>query len=143
MTSEILTVRGRTEPGYGICINSVEGWIVAINNGGPDSYPENITFFGAHPNTDETFILITGKACIATAPHDAPEEFSVQPMEQGVCYNIHRDTWHSVMMLPGGKVAICENRNPVGEFHTLSPEARARLQREAKAILKEYGIEHG
>ncbi|MCE5252395.1 hypothetical protein LLG96_19515 [bacterium] len=136
MSSDILTIKGRSETGYGICIDSAESWIVAINNGGPDSDPSNIAFFGAHPNTDETFILVTGKACIATAPHDNPAGFSVIPMETGVCYNVRRRTWHSVMMLPGSKVAICENRDPVGDRHTLGTEDRARLVKEAMAILK-------
>ena len=136
MSDEILTIKGRTDPGYGICIDSAESWIVALNNAGPDSDPGNITFFGAHPNTDETFVLVTGKACIATAPPDNPEGFTVMPMEQGVCYNVRRSTWHTVMMAPGAKVAICENRNPVGDRHDLSDDACARLEGEARAILE-------
>ena len=136
MTNDIMTIIGRTDPGYGICIDSAESWIVAVNNAGPDAAPENITFFGAHPNTDEVFILVTGKACIAVAPHDSPEEFTVTPMEQGVCYNVRRNTWHTVMMAPGGKVAICENRNPESGSHNLGDEAHARLVKEANALLK-------
>ena len=136
MTKEIMTITGKTTPGYGICVDSAESWIVAINNAGPDSAPENITFFGAHPNTDEVFILVTGKACIAVAPHDSPEEFTITGMEQGDCYNVRRNTWHTVMMAPGGKVAICENRNPESGRHDLSDEDRARLVREVNALLQ-------
>ena len=136
MQDEILTIEGRTEPGYGICIDSAESWIVALNNAGPDSDPGNVDFFGAHPNTDETFILVTGRACIATAPSENPEDFTVMAMEQGVCYNVRRNTWHTVMMAPGAKVAICENRDPIGDRHELSDEGRERLKREARAILE-------
>ena len=134
MTDTIMTVSGRTESGYGICIDSADSWIVAVNNAGPDSDPNNITFLGAHPNTDETFVLVDGKACIAVAPPGEPEGFTVSAMEKGVCYNVRRDTWHTVMMAAGGTVAICENRNPEGNRHDLSDEAKARLVKEAMAI---------
>ena len=133
--AEIITIRGRDDAGYGVCIDSAESWIVAINNAGPDSYPENAAFFGAHPDTDETFILIRGRACIATAPFDTPENFTVTAMEQGVCYNVRRSTWHTVLMAPGAKVVICENRNPGSERYDLSGEEKKRLERETKGLL--------
>lgn len=135
MVSEIMTIKGRTESGYGICIDSAESWIVAVNNAGPDSDPKNITFFGAHPNTDETFILVAGKACIAVAPQDVPEEFTVTEMELGACCNVRRNTWHTLMMAPGTKVAICENRNPESGRYDLTEEDRARLVREVSVLL--------
>ena len=108
MAEEILTVKGRDQAGYGICIDSAESWIVAVNNASPASDPKEVTFWGSHPNTDETFILIKGKACIATAPYEKPEDFTIITMEQGVCNNVHRKTWHSVLMAPESKVAIVE-----------------------------------
>jgi len=101
MAKDILTVGGRDQAGYEICIDSAESWIVAVNNAGQSSDPAEVTFLGSHPNTDEKFILIRGKACIATAPYDLPEDFTIVEMGQGVCYNVHRKTWHSVLMAPG------------------------------------------
>jgi ureidoglycolate hydrolase len=135
MHSDCIIIRGREESGYGVCIDSAESWIVAINNAGPSSHPNAVTFLGSHPNTDETFILVCGKGCLACAPHERPEEFTVIPMEQGVCYNVRRNTWHAVLMAPGGKAAICENRNPAAERHDLSDEGRKRLAREAGGLL--------
>ncbi len=135
MQSDILTIGGREEAGYGICIDSAESWIIAINNAGPASGPESVEFLGSHPNTDETFVLVRGKGCMAYAAHDHPENFTVIPMEQGICYNVRRNTWHSVMMSPGGKVIICENRDPRGERHDLTASARARLVAEAAPLL--------
>jgi hypothetical protein len=136
MPGKILTVKGNDQEGYGICIDSEENWIVAVNNASPASAYTEISFFGSHANTDETFILIRGKACIVTSPYDDPENFSIIPMEQGVCYNVHRKTWHSVLMTPGSKTAIVENRNPeTGKYH-LSGEVRTRLSREAEKLLK-------
>jgi len=136
MAEDILTVHSRDQAGYGICIDSAESWIVAVSNAGSSSDPEEVTFLGSHPNTDETFILIRGKACIATAPYYLPEDFTIIAMEQGACYNVHRKTWHSVLMAPGSKVAIVENRNPESEIHHLSVEARIRFTREAKTLLE-------
>ncbi len=130
-----MTIRGYDKAGYGICVNSAESWVVAINNAGPNSNPKQVKSLGAHPNTDETFILVKGSACIVTAPQNEPENFSVISMEHGVCYNVHRNTWHTVFMSPGAKVAICENRNPSTEQHILSEEARSRLEHEAMEIL--------
>ncbi len=135
--AEIITIRGRDEAGYGVCIDSAESWVVAVNNAGPESAPENAAFFGAHPNTDETFVIVMGRACIATAPFDTPENFTVIPMEQGVCYNVRRNTWHTVLMAPGAKVVICENRNPGSERYDLSGEEKKRLILEAEKLLKQ------
>jgi ureidoglycolate hydrolase len=140
MHSDSITVRGREESGYGVCIDSAESWIVAVNNAGPSSDPNGATFLGSHPNTDETFILVRGKGCLTYAPHELPEDFTVILMAQGVCYNVRRNTWHAVLMAPGAKVAICENRNPEGERHDLSDEGRKRLAREAGALLKKVRL---
>lgn len=136
MESDIITIRGSEESGYSVCIDSAESWIVAVNNAGPSSDPNAVTFLGSHPNTDETFILVCGKGCLAYAPHERPEDFSVVALEQGVCCNVRRNTWHAVLMRPGAKVAICENRNPAGERHNLSNEGKRRLAAEAGALLK-------
>lgn len=133
--STILHVQKNDRPGYEVCIDSAESWVVAVNNAGPASDPDEVTFFGRHDNTDETFILVTGKACIAVAPMDDPEGFSVLPMEPGACYNVKRNTWHTVLMAPGAKVAICENRNPASDRHQLSAEGLRRLASEAKNLL--------
>ena len=135
MNTDCVTIRGREESGYGVCIDSAEGWVVAVNNAGPASDPKEFIHFGRHPNTDETFVLVRGKGCIACAPADKPEDFTVIPLEQGTCYNIRRYVWHVILMAPGAKVIICENRNPGSEHHDLSPEARARLTAEAGAAL--------
>ncbi|MFA6471529.1 MAG: hypothetical protein WCU00_05745 [Candidatus Latescibacterota bacterium] len=136
MPEKIVTVKGRDQEGYGICIDSAESWIVAVNNAGPASDPQEVLFFGSHPNTDETFILIMGKACIAAAPYAEPENFTFFPLEQGVCINIHRKTWHSVLMTPGAKVAIIENRNPESEIFHLGGDTRIRFAREAEKLLR-------
>jgi len=136
MQDTIIDIAGRTEPGYGICIDSQESWIVAVNNAGPDSDPANATFFGAHPATDETFILVKGKGAIAVAPHETPEDFTVVGLEQGVCVNVKRNTWHVVLMAPEATVAICENRNPTSVRYTLSDDERRRLVAEAAPFLR-------
>ena len=135
MQSDSIVISGREENGYGVCIDSAEGWIVAINNAGPASDPAAAEFLGSHPNTDETFILVRGHACLAWAPRDRPEEFTVIPMEQGVCCNVRRNTWHAVFMARGAKVAICENRNPEGRRHDLSEAGKRRLAKEAGELL--------
>jgi hypothetical protein len=136
MQSDPIVVSGREESGYGVCIDSAERWIVAINNSGPLSDPNAAEFLGCHPDTDETFILVRGKSCLAWAPHDRPEDFTVLPMEQGVCCNVRRNTWHAVFMAMGAKVAICENRGPSTERHKLDDEGRKRLAAEAKRFLE-------
>ncbi|MHB9027675.1 MAG: hypothetical protein ACYC9O_02785 [Candidatus Latescibacterota bacterium] len=133
--SEILTVKKHDLGGYDICIDSAETWIVAINNASPTSDPDEVNFFGSHSNTDETFILVAGKACIAVAPYETPEAFTMMPMEQGACYNVRRKTWHTVLMSPGSKVVICENRNPASERYVLSAGGLQRLSSRAKELL--------
>jgi ureidoglycolate hydrolase len=135
MDASGITISRWDECGYGICIDSAESWIIAINNGGPSSAPEAVEFLGCHPNTDETFILVRGKGCLAYAPFECPEQFTVIPMEQGVCYNVRRNTWHTVLMTPGAKTAICENRDVRADRHTLSESGKRRLVKEAGALL--------
>ena len=134
--NDIVHVKKHDTPGYEVCIDSAESWVVAISNAGPASDPDVVNFFGRHSNTDETFILVQGKACLAVAPLDAPEQFTVLAMEQGACCNVRRNTWHTVLMSPGSKVAICENRAPASDRHQLSEEGLLRLVSEAKALLK-------
>ena len=133
--SDIVQVKKHDQDGYQVCVDSVESWIVAISNASPASDPDEVSFFGSHPNTDETFIPIKGNVCLAAAPRDAPEQFTVIAMERGACYNVKRNTWHTVLMSPGSKVAICENRAPASERYQLSPEGQRRLSSEAKALL--------
>jgi len=133
--SDIMTVKKHDMAGYAVCIDSAESWVVAVNNASATSDPDEVNFFGSHANTDETFILVTGKACIAVAPYETPEDFTMMPMEQGACYNVRRKTWHTVLMSPGSKVAICENRNPSSERYQLSAGGLQRLSSQAKSML--------
>lgn len=133
--SKILASGKNVLPGYAVCIDSAESWIVAVNNAGPASDPEQVTFLGSHPDTDETFILVAGTACLAAAPYETPEEFTIVPLERGACCNVRRKTWHSVLMSPGSTVAICENRDPGSERHELGAAALARLREQAKTAL--------
>ena len=102
---DFVQVMKHDQSGYRVCIDSAESWIVAISNAGPASDPDEVKFFGSHPNTDETFIPVKGKACLAAAAREEPEQFIVIAMERGVCYNVKRNTWHTLLMSPGSQVA--------------------------------------
>ena len=62
----------------------------------------SLTGMERHMETDETFVLLRGKAELYV-------EDAVFPMEQGVVYNVKKGEWHHIVVSPDAAVLVMEN----------------------------------
>jgi ureidoglycolate hydrolase len=87
-------------------------WRVALLNSSDMYLPVNVSYFDRHLLTDEVFILLSGSVGILTAGQDEkPKDTQCLWMEQNKVYNIKKNTWHTLYMLPGSQLAVIENNN--------------------------------
>lgn len=116
------------EPGYKPVIRSAGDWMAALLNGSDESWsvPEKLEM---HPETDELFALMSGKAHLVTGGcGETPGIVEVTPMEAGVLYNVKAGTWHWTPMTRDATFVIVEktgtNTDGTTRYETLSKEQR-------------------
>ena len=83
-----------------------EEWRVALANFGENFDRNRYTYLERHLETDEVFVLLSGKADLVIGL-----DRSETPMEQGKLYNVNKGTWHALLMSKDAKVLIVENHN--------------------------------
>ncbi|OHX64788.1 hypothetical protein NH26_22135 [Flammeovirga pacifica] len=95
-----------------------EGWQVAQLNFEEASLPENIKRLDIHYQTDEAFLLISGKAILVSAIINNDEiSYDMEEMKEGVTYNIPVNVWHTIALKEGAKVLIIEkDKTHLGDF---------------------------
>lgn len=104
-----LEILNHDEPGYKPLID-FSTWRVALLNSPSMYLPENVTYYDRHLETDEVFILLSGSVGILTAGQgEKPQDPHVCWMRDGNLYNVKKNTWHTLYMMPESKLAIIEN----------------------------------
>lgn len=99
------------DPGYKPQVD-FGSWRVALLNACTMYLPEHITYFDRHLETDEVFILLGGSCGILLGGQGKkPENTSCIWLCPGKIYNVPAGTWHTLFMMPGGKLAVIENRD--------------------------------
>jgi hypothetical protein len=101
-------IQGHTQPGYKPLIVSDGDWMAALMNGSPTSWavPEIIE---QHPDTDELFVLVSGRAYMIVAGNGKkPGKIRQYPMRRNVLYNVKARTWHINPMTPDATFIIVE-----------------------------------
>ncbi len=99
------------EPGYRPQID-YGSWRVALLNACTMYLPDHITYFDRHLETDEVFILLSGSSGILLGGQgEKPENVSCTWLSPGNIYNVPSNTWHTLFMMPGSKLAVVENCN--------------------------------
>ncbi len=95
-----------------------EEWQIAQLNYTEEQDIENINKIDIHFETDEAFVLLSGKAVLITAIlEDKKPTFSVKLMEYNTTYNIPKNVWHNIAMKTDCKVLIVEKSNThIGDF---------------------------
>ena len=91
--------------GYDPTMNYGE-WRVAIANFGEHFDEAQYKYLEAHRETDEVFVLVSGKASLVIG-----KEFSKIPLEMGRIYNVKRGAYHALLMERNAKVFIVENHS--------------------------------
>ena len=133
----LLEVREHNEPDYKPLID-FESWRVALMNHTSDLVPERINRMQKHSETDEVFVLLTGR-CILFLGGEGEIVTSVQAvdMQPYKLYNVKKGCWHSHTFSEDARVLIVENRNTVdanSPFAPLSAEQQADVVRLAKEL---------
>jgi hypothetical protein len=105
------------EPGYRPLVD-FGAWRVAILNGLDELLPENIPWFQRHDETDEVFVLLSGRCVLFAVEGEPPEGGPIDTsrlraidMEPGAVYTVKRGVYHSHALEPGSTVVIVENRD--------------------------------
>ena len=87
-----------------------ESWRVAVLKYCDELLPQNINKFQKHNETDEVFVLLSGKCVLYLGDgKDKVEEIYQQQMEPLKIYNIKKATWHSHTLSKDAVVLIVEN----------------------------------
>lgn len=93
-----------------------QSWRVALLNYTAEYLPERITRMQKHTETDEVFVLLTGRCILflGEGEDNLTKLYSVD-MELYKMYNVKKGVWHSHTFSEDAKVLIVENRDTVLE----------------------------
>ena len=135
---KLIEIKSSQEPGYHPLIN-FESWRVAVSNyGNKDDHP-HIDTMGIHDETDEVFVLLTGKCVLFVAQSLSPDALiEVHPMEPGIVYNVKKGVWHARALGPNASVLIVENSNTGKENSrtmALSPQQMTYIREQGTSFL--------
>ncbi len=85
-------------------------WRAAFLNEAPMYERQNIAYFDKHLETDEVFVLLSGRCQLLLAGRgDKPENTQSVWLEPLTMYNVKLGTWHTHVLTDGAKVAVFEN----------------------------------
>lgn len=133
----LIEIREYTGPDYKPLID-YQSWRVAIINYTSDLTPEKINRMQKHTETDEVFVLMTGRCILFLGEgNETVTNVHAVDMEPYKAYNIKRSVWHSHTFSEDARVLIVENRDTVVEnspFVGLSIEQQKEVVELTKKI---------
>ena len=98
----------------------------------------NIKTIDIHFKTDESFILLNGKAILITASlNNEKFIFQTELMKTETVYNIPVNTWHNIALFPNTCVMIVENKNSHLEEYEIKKLSKNEIKT-LKEELKKY-----
>ena len=132
MDNKLVEVKTYNEEGYRPLV-SYGTWRVAVLNYIDELLPANICTLERHTDTDEVFILASGKAMLVIGGCDK-EIASLSSLEIriGEINNVKKDVWHTVLLSQDAHIVIVENDNTCtenSEYFTLTPALKSDLLR--------------
>ena len=129
--NQLLSVTKYEGPGIGGTVEGREYTILILNHL-PRLDADKITDMQRHLETDESFILLQGKAVLFAAEgQEAPGKLQHYVMEPGVIYTVPRNIWHTQSMTPDARILLVENSGTVAENSPRCPiteEQRAQIR---------------
>ena len=115
LSESLIEVREYNGPDYQPLID-YQNWRVAIINYTSDLMPDKINRMQKHTETDEVFVLMTGRCILFVGDGEkAVTKVHAVDMEPYKAYNIKRGVWHSHTFSEDARVLIVENRDTVVE----------------------------
>jgi len=106
-------VSGFDAVGYAPIVD-FQAWRVAMLNYIDELEPQNIDNFQCHNDTDEVFVLLSGKCILFCAEVDNRQniiDISSWDMQPNKTYNIKRGVFHTHTLSQDAKVLIVENQD--------------------------------
>ena len=139
LSESLIEVREHNGPDYQPLVD-YQNWRVAIINYTPDLTPANIKRMQKHTETDEVFVLMTGKCILFVGEgQETVTQVHAADMEPYKAYNVKRGVWHSHTFSEDARVLIVENRDTVLEnspFVSLSESQCRQVVELAKTLWK-------
>jgi len=109
----LLEVREHDGPDYRPLIDH-QSWRVALMNYTPDLIPERINRMQKHTETDEVFVLLSGRCILFLGEGDETvTTVHAADMELFKLYNVKCGVWHSHTFSDDARVLIVEHRDTV------------------------------
>ena len=87
---------------------SFQSWRIAILNYTAELKPHQITYFEAHNETDEAFVLLEGKAIIYYLDNNDIKHIV---LEKNKVYNVKKDVYHTHVLSKDCKLLIIEEES--------------------------------
>jgi ureidoglycolate hydrolase len=108
---KLLEIRESVKNGYSPLVD-YGSWRVAVLNYSPELRPENIKTMQRHNETDEVFVLLSGRCILFVAGgEEAASDIYVQEMKPCQVYNVKKAVWHNHVLSEDARVLIVENRD--------------------------------
>ena len=101
----------------------------------PRLVPERVVTMQKHTESDETFVLLKGKAALFLADGQAkPENIIFIKLEKEKSFTVPLGIWHAPIMSEDAKIFLVENKNTVE-----SNSPRVGLTEEQIEMVRELG----
>ncbi len=130
MDETLIEVREYRGEGYRPLIDFGE-WRVAVLRYLDALQPDRIDSVERHLETDEVFVLLTGRGVLIAAGDAAQAgEVTSLVMETEKVYNVKRCVWHTILLSREACVLLVENRNTDeknSEYNNLSENQRKHI----------------
>jgi hypothetical protein len=111
LTDKLLEISEYTDEGYRALVD-YDQWRVAILRYIDELLPENIGKMQRHAETDEVFVLLSGRCILFLGEGDeAVGAIYAQDMQPLKLYNVKRGAWHTHTLDEAATVLIVENRD--------------------------------
>ena len=109
--TSLLEIHETQKPGFQPLIDS-DCWRVAILMSAPDLTPQHLVEFQRHNESDEVFVLLSGRCILFLGEgDDSVTRVFAHNLEPFKLYKVRRRAWHAHVQSADAKLLIVENRN--------------------------------
>jgi hypothetical protein len=125
---KLIEIREYMAEGYAPLID-YGAWRVAVLNAIDELLPQNIHAMQLHAETDEVFVLLSGRCILFLGEAgETVERIQAVDMQPLKAYNIKRGCWHTHTLNPQGSVLIVENRDTTDDNSPYAPLSAAQTE---------------
>lgn len=109
--TSLLEVYETQKPGFQPLIDT-DCWRVALLLFAPDLTPQHLVEFQRHNESDEVFVLLSGRGILFLGEgDDSVTQVFAHKLEPFKLYNVRRRAWHAHVQSADARLLIVENRN--------------------------------